>query len=375
MKYREFGKCGFEASILGFGCMRLPFIGDESRIDEPEAIRMVRYAIDQGVNYIDTAYPYHGGMSEPFVAKALKDGYREKVKLATKLPTWLLKGPEDFDRYLDEQLKKLETDHIDLYLLHALDKGRWETLLKFGFQKALENYKKSGKVKYVGFSFHDDLDTFKKTVDAYDWDFCQIQYNYMNEELQAGTEGLRYAAAKGLGIVVMEPILGGSLAKKPPEEVERLWNSADVKRTPAEWALEWVWNHPEVSVVLSGMSTMEQVVENVRSAETTAPLTDKELSIVEKVRDTYLRLVKANCTGCRYCMPCPFGVEIPTNFTLYNEASMYNNVEGKKQDYTRMSKENRAASACQECGNCEAVCPQHLSIRKLLKEADVLFSA
>jgi len=356
--------------------MRLPILEDDSsKIDEPEAIRMVRYAIDCGVNYIDTAYPYHGGNSELFVAKALKDGYREKVMLATKYPTWMLTEFGDFDRYLDEQLSKLETDHIDLYLLHALDKDRWNNLQKMDFRKAVESFKKSGRIKHIGFSFHDDLDTFKEIVDAYPWDFCQIQYNYMNETHQAGTEGLHYAAAKGLGVVIMEPIMGGSLAKIPPDEIADLWDLADTKRTPAEWALRWVWNHPEVSVVLSGMSTMAQVEENICSAGNTAPLTEKELSIVEKVRDAYLKLTKANCTGCRYCMPCPFGVDIPMNFSLYNDASMYNNQEGKSRQYMHMLSPESRASACRECGNCESVCPQQLPIRELLKEANALLSA
>ncbi len=373
MLYRKFGKCGFEASILGFGCMRLPLRGkDSSAIDEPEAIRMIRYAIDHGVNYIDTAYPYHGGNSELLVAKALKDGYREKVKLATKLPTWLVNEHGDFDRYLDEQLAKLETDHIDCYLLHALNKSGWDKLVELDYQKAIERYKQSGRVRHMGFSFHDDLETFKEIVDAYDWDFCQIQYNYMNETHQAGTEGLRYAAAKGLGVVVMEPILGGNLAKIPPAEIQGLWESAPVRRTPAEWALQWVWNHPEVSMVLSGMSDMRQVEENVRSASRFQPLTQEELSIVGKVHDTYLRLMKADCTGCRYCMPCPFGVNIPRNFSLYNEGSMYDTMAAKKQSYARMKEENRA-SACKACGQCEELCPQNLPIRALLKEVAQVF--
>jgi predicted aldo/keto reductase-like oxidoreductase len=375
MKYRKFGKTGFNASALGFGCMRLPVVNDgTNRIDEPEAIKMLRYAIDNGVNYIDTAYPYHHGNSEIFVGKALKDGYREKVKLATKLPVWLVKEYPDFNKYLDEQLKRLDTEYIDLYLLHALDKGRWDKLLKLDVFKAMDEYKKSGKVKYMGFSFHDDVDTFKKIVDSYDWDFCQIQLNYMDENTQAGMEGLKYAASKGLAVVIMEPIRGGKLAQKPADCIQELWDSAKIKRTPAEWALRWVWNHPEVSVVLSGMSTMEQVVENLRIADEAEPgsLSAEEVALVEKVRDTYNSLSKVACTSCGYCMPCPSGVDIPWNFSFYNEYFMYGgSLEEKKKHFNSMAGN---AVKCIECGKCEKSCPQKLTIRQYLKDVAALMA-
>ncbi|HEX3026560.1 MAG TPA: aldo/keto reductase [Clostridia bacterium] len=372
MQYRKFGKLDVKVSSLGFGTMRLPLNSNvDSDINEPEAIRMLRHAIDNGVNYIDTAYPYHQGKSENLVAKALKDGYREKVLLATKLPVWLVKEYSDFDKYLNEQLKKLETGQIDFYLLHSLSKKEWKKMIDLDVFKALENYKKSGKVKYIGFSFHDDFETFREIIDAYDWDFCQIQYNYMDEHEQAGTEGLRYAASKNIGVVVMEPIRGGHLSANPPDQVKEIWNSAPVKRSPAEWALRWVWNHPEVSVVLSGMSNIEQVEENIRVASAAEPesMTSEELTIVGKVRDTYRGLTKISCTGCRYCMPCPFGVSIPGNFNIYNDAFVYNILESKRKEYQGRESSKLAAN-CHDCGKCEEACPQHLPIRKLLKDVD-----
>lgn len=370
MQYRKFGKTGISVSALGFGCMRFPVIdGDNSKINEDEAIKMVRYAIDNGVNYIDTAYPYHGKNSELVVGRALRDGYREKVYLATKSPVWLVKTYDDFNQYLNEQLEKLQTDHIDFYLLHALDKERWGKLKELNFEKFLDEAIKDGRIRYAGFSFHDELPIFKEIVDAYDWTFCQIQYNFMDQNYQAGKEGLKYAADKGLAVVIMEPLRGGKLVVNPPDVIKKLWNSADVKRTPAQWALKWLWNQPEISVVLSGMSTMEQVIENVNtaSAEDSVPnaFTEKELALVEQVREKYLSLTKVNCTGCAYCMPCPFGVDIPRNFTLYNNVYMYNDFEGSISRYSALEEK---ASKCKECGKCETVCPQSLAIRAYLKD-------
>jgi len=375
MKYRKFGKTGSDVSALGFGCMRLPVLKDGTdRIDESEAIKMIQYAIDNGVNYIDTAYPYHNGGSEPLVGKALKDGYREKVKLATKLPVWLLKEYSDFNRFLDEQLQRLDTEYLDLYLLHALDKGRWDKLLKLDVFKAIEEYKASGKVKYMGFSFHDDINTFKRIIDAYDWDFCQIQLNYMDEYNQAGLEGLKYAASKGIAVVIMEPLRGGKLAQKPVDSIQKLWDTAEVQRSPAEWALRWVWNHPEASVVLSGMSTFDQVKDNLRIADESEPgsLTKEEIALIERVRDTYNSLSKVACTACGYCMPCPSGVDIPWNFAFYNEYFMYSeSLEKKKRIYKSFGGN---AGKCVECGKCEKACPQKLTIRKYLKDVDALMS-
>jgi predicted aldo/keto reductase-like oxidoreductase len=364
MQYRTFGKLDWKGSALGFGCMRLPTVGgDRSNIDEPEATRMVHYAIDHGVNYIDTAYPYHGGNSERFLGRALQGGYRQKVRLATKLPSWLVETQADFDTYLDEQLQKLQTDHVDFYLLHGLRASRWENLSKLDVLERAEAAIADGRIGHIGFSFHDKFEVFQEIIDAYgNWTFCQIQYNYMNEEEQAGTEGLEYAASRGLAVVVMEPLLGGKLVD-PPQPIQDLWDSAAVQRTPAEWALRWLWNKPQVSVVLSGMSTREQVKQNVASAGASGVgvLTGAELGLVGKVRDKYDELCPIPCTRCGYCMPCPNGVDIPRNFAVFNNGAMYNAIEGARRGYTRIPEEARA-SACIQCQQCEELCPQSILI-------------
>ncbi|OPJ57738.1 aldo/keto reductase [Clostridium oryzae] len=378
MLYRKFGKTNEMVSILGFGCMRLPLIpgGDPSQIDEKKATELIRYAIDNGVNYIDTAYPYHGngmtkggGASEPFVAKVLKDGYREKVKLATKLPSWLIKSRSDMDKYLNEQLERLETDHIDFYLLHALGREEWDNLKKLGVDEFLDSAIKDGRIKYAGFSFHDKLDVFKEIVDYYNWSFCQIQYNYLDEEFQAGTEGLKYAAEKGLGVTIMEPIRGGKLVNNLPNEAKDAFDKADVKRKPAEWALKWVWNHPEVKVVLSGMNDLQQVVENIKTASETEPnsLTEKEINIINEVNEIIKGKVKVNCTACGYCMPCPAGVNIPRCFSAYNSYNMFIG-----DDSYNWIPEAERASNCKKCGKCETHCPQGITIRKHLEDIKVL---
>jgi|YelNatPaOPRAMG01_1025707.scaffolds.fasta_scaffold19835_2 predicted aldo/keto reductase-like oxidoreductase len=368
MQYRKFGSTDFKVSALGFGAMRLPVIGgDESKIDEPLAIKMIRYAIDNGVNYVDTAYGYHRGNSEIVVGKALKDGYRDKTRLATKLPVWLVNTREDMDRLLNEQLKKLDTDHIDFYLLHALNKNSWDKVYNLGVLDWAESVIKKGLIRYIGFSFHDDLGTFKRIVDAYNWTFCQIQYNYMDIDNQAGMEGLKYAHSKGLAVVIMEPLRGGRLAN-PPERVVDVFNSTNIKRSPVAWALLWLWNQPEVSTVLSGMSTFEQVKENVEIASQSGIniFTNEELQTIQRVRDTYLGIKAIDCTQCGYCMPCPNGVDIPRNFALYNEGVRYNDFGGPRWQYLNDLKAEERASSCIKCGECETKCPQGLPIRDLL---------
>lgn len=375
MQYRKFGQTNEEVSILGFGCMRFPQI--DGKIDELEATKMVRYAIDNGVNYIDTAYPYHNGESELVVGRILKDGYREKVKLATKLPSWNIKTREDMDRILDEQLDKLQTDHVDFYLVHALDKTLWENLVKNDIFSFLDSVKKSGKVKYIGFSFHDKLEVFKEIIDAYDWDFTQIQYNYLDEDYQAGTEGLEYAHSKGMGVIIMEPLRGGKLVNNLSGDILDIVNTATVKKTPASWAFKFLYDRKEIGIVLSGMSSMEQVVDNIRICDEEGKantMTQEEKYTIEKLRDTFKSKIKVNCTACAYCMPCPAGVDIPTCFELLNSASMFDAVEYVKDNgYKHITSENKDASRCIECGSCESVCPQHIQIIQKLKDVKETF--
>ena len=375
MQYRTFEKLDWKPSALGFGAMRLPVIdNDPARIDEPQAIQMIRYAVDHGVNYIDTAYPYHGGHSEPFLALVLQNGYRKKVKLATKLPSWLIESPGDFDRYFTEQLERLQTDHIDFYLLHGLNKDYWTNLRQMGVLEWVESKMAKGHISHLGFSFHDSFDVFKEIVDAYDnWTFCQIQYNYMDVDYQAGKRGLKYAAEKGLGVVIMEPLRGGQLTKNPPQPVAKLWATAPRKRTPADWGLQWVWNQPEVSVVLSGMSTMQHVAENIASADRSGvgTLSKDELALIDRVRDAYCKLTPIPCTSCRYCMPCPNGVNIPRILEIYNDATMYNDNRAARIAYQWVEEQQRA-DLCIECRQCEDLCPQDLPIAEWLKKAHAL---
>lgn len=378
MQYRKFGSCDFQVSVLGFGCMRLPLRDDNpANIDEEEAIRQIRYAVDEGVNYIDTAYPYHRGNSEIVVGKALKDGYRQKVKLATKLPVWEVKSYSDFDRLLNEQLKKLETDYIDVYLLHSLNKDNWKKMKDMGVLRFLEQAVADGRIKHPAFSFHDKVEVFKEIVDAYNWDACQIQFNYMDEHYQAGVEGLKYAASKGIAVVIMEPLRGGKLARNIPAEVQRVFDESGIKRSPAAWALRWIWNFSEVSVVLSGMGKMEEVKENIQTAAEALPLslTQEELATIRKVKEIYEQKVKVNCTECGYCQPCPNNVSIPQVFRLYNDLAVYGVKDEVTRAYKGLMKNGQDAAACVECGQCEEACPQNLSIIEHLKEAHEALSA
>jgi len=378
VRHRQFGRCGFDVSALGFGCMRLPCVGgDQLAIHEDEAVRMIRYAIDEGVNYVDTAYGYHGGNSEKLVGKALARGYRDRVKLATKLPVWLCKSHDDFDRLLSEQLQRLATDHIDCYLLHSLDSKSWSRARDMGVLEFLAKQMDLGRIRYAGFSFHDAYEVFPGIVDAFDWGFCQIMLNYVDVEYQAGLAGLKYAAEHGLAVIVMEPLRGGKLAANLPDEVvAALGGGSEVGDgsegwSPAEWALRWVWNLPEVSVALSGMSSMEQVVDNIRIASDSAPgvLTERQLAALARAREAYMARIRVSCTECGYCQPCPHGVVIPDVFGLYNEAGIFNAWEGSRRMYRGIVKAARDASRCAECGQCEAACPQQLHVIELLKEA------
>lgn len=378
MLYRKVPKNGDKLSILGYGCMRLP--QKYTKIDEERAKKQLYSAIDQGVNYVDTAYIYHGGESEVFLGKALSGEYRQKIKLATKLPPFLVKKKEDMDTILNNQLKKLQTDYIDYYLIHGIhNKETWERMINLGVLEFMEKMKKDGKIVNIGFSFHGDLRTFKEIVDAYDWVFCQIQYNYLDEYNQAGTEGLEYAAAKEIAVMVMEPLRGGSLVGKMPAEVQTVWDRAKVKRTPAEWALRWVWNHPEVITVLSGMNEESHIEENIGSAKEAyaESLVQDELKLFDAVKEMYQKLMKVGCTGCAYCMPCPAGVNIPLCFELYNNKYLFKDRLARMKYIGTVggivNEKKSYASQCVGCGKCEEVCPQHLKIRDELKKVNKAF--
>ena len=368
MQYRTLGRTQACVSVLGFGAMRLPHLGKDPDVDEGAAVEMIRWAIDQGVNYVDTAYVYHGGNGEGVVGRALSNGYRELVCLATKLPIWNVKERKDCERIFTEQLARLQTDHIDFYLLHCLQKKSWPAMRDLGVLEWAERQQAAGRIRHFGFSFHDSYEALVEIVDAYDWSFCQIQYNFVNEDVQAGTKGLRYAAAKGLGVIVMEPLFGGTLANPPPP-VRKIWDAAGPQVNPVDLALRWVWNQPEVSLALSGMSTLEQVRQNIAIAGRAGvgTLTPAELELLARVRDEYQRLSPIACTQCGYCLPCPSGVNIPLNFELYNQATVF---EGSSRLLCRNLylglPESERAAACEQCGTCEERCPQHLAVADLL---------
>lgn len=373
MHYRKFGKLDVEVSALGFGCMRLPTLdSDHGNIDQAAVTEMIRRAVEAGVNYFDSAYGYHKQMSEVALGRALQGGLRDRVYIATKSPVWLINESADFDRLLNEQLERLQTGTIDFYLLHALGRDSWAKVLQLDLLSRAEAAKTDGRIHHLGFSFHDNLETFKQIVDGYaDWDFCQIQYNYMDVEVQAGRAGLQYAAAKGLGVVIMEPLRGGKLAAELPA-ARPLWESAAHQRTPADWALQWLWDQPEVSVVLSGMSTLEQVEQNIASANDSGVdrLTSEEAALIVLVSDVIKSLSPIPCTSCEYCMPCPNGVDIPGNFDVYNEAAMYDSLEDSREAYKRWIDDANKAAACIQCDECLPKCPQHIAISTWLPVVD-----
>jgi len=374
MQYRNFGKLDWKGSALGFGSMRLPKLGDEftSPINEAEAIKMIRYAVDHGVNYIDTAFAYGMGDSERVVGKALENGYRQKVRIATKLWGVVLKSPSDIEPYFNGQFKRLQTDKIDFYLLHAMNAKAWMQMKEFKALDFLEKKMAEGKINYLGFSFHDSFDVFKEIIDYYDnWTFCQIQYNYLDENNQAGRKGVEYAAGKDLAIVVMEPLRGGQLTREPPEVVAKVWDTAK-QRSRTEWALDWVWNQPEISVVLSGMSTMEQVEQNVTYAERSAPnmLNNEGLALISRVTDAYNSLAPVPCTGCKYCQPCPNEINIPRIFEYYNDKVVNANPQATLWYTPEFGfPEEQRADHCIECGECLEKCPQQINIPEELKKA------
>lgn len=361
MEYRSFGNLSFKPSALGFGCMRFPLQAGGPDVDEPAAIEMLRYAIDQGVNYVDTAYPYHNGASERIVGQALRDGYRAKVAVASKMPVWRVQALDDMDRLFAEQLQRLETDRIDFYMFHGLNEGTWKRMREMEAVRWFEKTRKEGKIGQFGFSFHDGFETFQTILNDYDgWAFCQIQYNYMNENEQAGTRGLELAGQRGLAVIVMEPLLGGALAS-PPEPVRGVFGPAD----PVDLALRWLWDRPQVSLVLSGMSSLEQVKQNlaIASASGAGRMSAAEKDLIARARQEYEKLHPIGCTQCGYCQPCPKGVKIPVVFRLYDQGhAVGKNLLGLNRALYKQLPEDQRASACAACGECEAKCPQHLKI-------------
>ena len=371
MIYRKFPGTDLKVSALGFGAMRMPTLPEENKpIDRPAAISLIRHAIDSGINYIDTAYPYHSGDSERLVGEALKDGYREKVILATKLPCWKIEKYEDMEATLDEQLEKLQVDHVDVYLLHSLHADSFQKMLDLGFPKFLDDMLAKGKIRYPGFSFHDKYDVFLKILDSYDWKVCQVQMNVLDEFNQATMEGVREAARRGLGVIVMEPVRGGALTKKVPEEIRKLYASVAGDMSAAEWAFRWVIDKPEFMTVLSGMSNMEQLDDNIRifSSATSNCLSPMEKIVLNNVRKAYEARIKVGCTGCDYCQPCPMEVKIPRIFQGYDRANMFDTLPSFFERY----KKDLAGYNCVECGACVKACPQHFAtpIPEMLRMID-----
>lgn len=369
MHYRQINNIKDDVSLLGFGAMRLPTREDGS-VDEAEAIRMVRHAIDNGVNYVDTAYPYHNGASEVVIGKALKDGYREKAFLADKLPIWFVKKEEDVRRLFDEQMERLDVECIDFYLVHCIEAEAWKTTKECNVLPILEELKAEGRIGHIGFSFHDHYQLFEEVIDYYPWEFCQIQLNYVDTEFQAGLKGSKYAAAKGIPVIIMEPLKGGRITDAVPPAIQEIWDSAPVKRSPVEWAFKWVASLPEVLTILSGMSSMEQLEQNLElfNKDDLPVVTAEEMKVIEKAGSLYRDLIKYPCTECKYCMPCPSGVAIPRLMRFLNDWIVYEQNPKLKEEYLTWMDKDEHASNCVKCGKCEEACPQHLPVMTAMDE-------
>lgn len=368
---------GAKTSLLGFGCMRFPTNADGS-IDEVKTFEMIDLAYQAGVNYYDTAYPYHGGQSEIVTGKALDRYPRDSYYLATKLPMWAVKTLDDVERIFQEQLEKLNKDYVDFYLMHALNKERWELIKELHILEYCEKLRSEGKIRYLGFSFHDNYEAFEEILTSYKWDFCQIQLNYMDKDTQATLRGVELAEKLGVPMVIMEPVKGGSLANLP-EDITGIFKAARPDASVSSWALRYVGSFSNVKVILSGMSEMEQVQDNLKTFGNFEPLSDKEQEIVETVANTLHSRVQNGCTGCAYCMPCPAGVNIPGCFQVWNEYHVYEDSKDAKHRWTNEIQESAHAGNCIKCGKCEQVCPQKLSIRedlgKVQKEMDELIKS
>ena len=371
MKYRTMGKLGIHASAFGLGCMRFNDVASgDSVIDEQKAVSLIRRAIDGGVTYIDTAYVYLDKTSEIVLGKALLDGYRDKVTIATKMPMEAVKDRASMEALLAEELRKLQTDHIDFYLMHGINKEKWEYFKSIGAPAFFEDMKREGKIRWKCFSFHGPYDEFEYILNDWDWDMCQIQYNFIDIHNQAGTKGLELAGSKGIPVVIMEGLLGGRLANAP-DNVQALYDAFPVKRSAVEWAFRWLCNHPEVSVVLSGCNEAGQIDENLRIFDTVEPgiMSEEELKLMDDVREAYISRTKIGCTGCRYCMPCPNNVNIPGVFSAWNNWSLYNTDPKTDWMFNMIRNNNSGADNCVGCGACEAACPQHLNIIENLRTA------
>ncbi len=369
MQYRQMPGSQDKLSILGLGLMRLPLQTD-GKLDQPRCLEMLHYAYQHGVNYFDTAWVYHNEESEPLLGTFVSQVPRDKLYLATKLPCWLVKSPADLDSFLERQLERLQTSYIDYYLLHSLGKRSWKEMLAVKVLDWLDRAKADGRIRHAGFSFHDGYPVFRKIVLRYDWDFCQIMLNYLDTHYQAGMNGYRLAVERGLGVIAMEPLRGGKLVQLVPDNVQAVWARSRLPWTPLQRALNWVWNLPGSTVLLSGMSNLEQLQENIRLAAQAGsePIPERELTLYNQARLQYLHRIAVPCSECRYCLPCPHKVAIPTAFGLYNEAKMFGTRERHLREYKAWIPEESRADKCTRCGICLSKCPQHIAIPDRLAE-------
>jgi len=377
MKYRKFGSLDWKVSVLGFGVMRLPSMDlNATDIDDSESVKMIRYAIDKGINYLDLGFPYDKRRHEQrtrIIGRALQDGYRQKVKVTATLPTLSMKTSKDFDRRLYEQLQWLQVDALDFCLLGRLNRDNWPPLAQMDILNTAEKAMIDGRIGHLGFSFHDHFQILRDILNAYDnWTLCQFQYSYLDLDHDPGFSGIKYTADQGLAVVVTEPLRQGRLTKEPSESVAEVWANGPQNRSLAEWGLLWVWNHPEISVVVSDMRTVEQVKKNVAFADGARPdiLTVRELVLINQVRDAYKALKAVPCTSCRACMPCPMGIDVPRIFELYNDAVMYNDIKTARTIYCT---EQHDINRCTECNLCVNACAKRIAVLEYLRDARRLF--